>query len=96
MGGSPDGLREAPRRRSGLATHALRATLLVGSVALLAACGSARQDRVVTGAAIGGLGGAAISGVTGGSLLRGAVVGGAAGALVGVLGGRGFGDDDDD
>jgi hypothetical protein len=51
----------------------------------LAACGSSKTDRGLSGGAIGaGIGGAA-GAVTGGSILGGAALGGAAGAAAGVL-----------
>jgi hypothetical protein len=51
----------------------------------LAACGSSKMDRGLSGGAIGaGIGGAA-GAVTGGSILGGAALGGAAGAATGVL-----------
>jgi hypothetical protein len=52
---------------------------------LLAACGSSKTDRGLSGGAIGAGVGAAGSAVTGGSLLGGAALGGAAGAATGVL-----------
>lgn len=56
----------------------------------LAACGSGRTDRALSGGAIGAGLGAGAGAVTGGSILTGAVLGGAAGAATGV-----FVDDDD-
>jgi hypothetical protein len=51
----------------------------------LAACGSSKTDRGLSGGAIGaGIGGAA-GAATGGSILGGAALGGAAGAATGVL-----------
>lgn len=52
---------------------------------MVAACGSSRTDRTVSGAGIGAAGGAAVSTVTGGNPLTGAILGGAAGAAVGGL-----------
>src|SRR3954469_1271493 len=60
------------------------ATLAV-STALLGACGEARLDRGLSGAAIGAGLGAAASAATGGKLERGVVVGAALGATIGVL-----------
>ncbi len=75
---------------------------------LLAACGSTKTDRGLSGAGIGAAAGAATSAVTGGSPVTGAILGGAAGGAAGVLTDeddvdlgdpvwkRGDGDDDDD
>lgn len=52
---------------------------------LLAACGSTKTERGVSGGAIGAGVGAAGSAITGGSILGGAALGGAAGAATGVL-----------
>lgn len=57
----------------------------------LAGCAgmSPRQQRTVTGGAIGAGGGALLTGIAGGRPAVGAVLGGAAGALTGyILGGR--------
>lgn len=51
----------------------------------LAACGSTRSDRALSGGAIGAGVGAVGSSVTGGSPLTGAVLGGAVGAGTGAL-----------
>jgi hypothetical protein len=51
----------------------------------MAACGSSRTDRALSGAGIGAGLGAATSAVTGGSLATGAIVGGAGGAAVGAM-----------
>lgn len=64
--------------------------LLLGSMMLLAGCGSSKTDRGVSGGAIGAGIGAATGAVTGGSAVGGAILGGAAGAATGVL------TDDDD
>jgi osmotically inducible lipoprotein OsmB len=52
---------------------------------LLAACGSSKTERGLSGAGIGAGVGAAGSAITGGSILGGAALGGAAGAATGVL-----------
>lgn len=59
--------------------------LLVGCAGL-----SSRQQRAITGGALGAGGGAAIGALSGGDPLTGAVIGGAAGAIGGAL----LGDDD--
>lgn len=51
----------------------------------LAACGSSKSDRALSGGGIGAGVGAVGSAVVGGSVLTGAVVGGAVGAATGVL-----------
>jgi hypothetical protein len=53
----------------------------------LAACENMTrtQQRALSGGAIGAAGGAAISAMTGGSVVTGAVIGGAAGAAAGAL-----------
>jgi len=62
--------------------------LIIGAAALaLAGCQTARQDRALTGAAIGGASGAVIGGVAGGtagSALAGGVIGATAGAIIGA------------
>lgn len=62
------------------------AAVLLGA-ALLGGCSnlSHRENRALTGGAIGAAGGAAIGAVTGGSAVVGGLVGGAAGAAVGAL-----------
>jgi osmotically inducible lipoprotein OsmB len=57
----------------------------LGAALLLAACGSTKTERGLSGGAIGAGVGAAGSAITGGSLLGGAALGGAAGAATGVL-----------
>ncbi|MBL8699023.1 MAG: hypothetical protein JNK67_11660 [Alphaproteobacteria bacterium] len=54
---------------------------------LLSACSglSAREQRALSGGAIGAAGGAAVGVITGGSALTGALIGGAGGAAVGAL-----------
>ncbi|MGE5537451.1 MAG: hypothetical protein ACM30I_02460 [Gemmatimonas sp.] len=62
-------------------------TIVIGSVAALglSACGETKQDRALSGAAIGAGTGAAVGGLTGGSVLGGAALGGAAGAAGGYF-----------
>lgn len=63
----------------------MKTILVVSVLALgLGACSPARQNRDLTGAAMGGAGGAIIGGVASGSV-GGAVVGGAIGAAGGAL-----------
>ena len=52
---------------------------------LVAACGSSKTDRGVSGAGIGAAAGAGTSAITGGNPLTGAILGGAAGGAAGVL-----------
>lgn len=60
--------------------------LIVSGIALsLAACATARDERMAQGAMIGGAGGALIGGASSGSM-EGAVVGGVAGAAIGAVG----------
>jgi hypothetical protein len=66
----------------------MRQLALIPGLALvlgLAACGAAKEDRALSGAAIGAGVGAVGSSVTGGSALGGALLGGAVGAAAGVL-----------
>jgi osmotically inducible lipoprotein OsmB len=51
----------------------------------LAACGSSRTERGVSGGLLGAAGGAGLGAMTGTSALGGAALGGAAGAATGVL-----------
>ena len=62
---------------------ALAALLIVP----LAACDgmSPRQQRALSGGAIGAAGGAAVGAITGGSPVTGALIGGAGGAAIGAL-----------
>ena len=63
-------------------------TNVVAALALasmVAACGSSRTDRTLSGAGIGAAGGAAVGAVTGGNPLTGALLGGAVGAAAGGL-----------
>lgn len=52
---------------------------------VLAACGSSRTDRALSGGAIGAGVGAGTAAVTGGNVLGGAAIGGAGGAAAGGL-----------
>jgi osmotically inducible lipoprotein OsmB len=54
-------------------------------VLALAACGTTRSERAISGAGIGAGTGAAASAITGGNLLGGALLGGAAGGAAGGL-----------
>lgn len=58
--------------------------VLVATLAL-AGCGRSTGDRAVSGGLLGAGAGAAISGLTGGSLATGAVIGGALGAAGGAV-----------
>ncbi|CAO3353022.1 hypothetical protein [Azospirillum melinis] len=60
--------------------------LMIGAT-LLGGCSNLnhRENRALTGGAIGAAGGAAIGAVTGGSAVYGGLLGGAAGAAVGAL-----------
>lgn len=64
----------------------MRKTVILLATALaLASCQTARQDRALTGAAIGGATGAVIGGVAGksaGAAVAGGVIGAAAGAII--------------
>ncbi len=53
----------------------------------LSACAemTPRQQRALSGGALGAAGGAAIAAMTGGAVLPGALIGGGAGAAVGAL-----------
>jgi osmotically inducible lipoprotein OsmB len=66
-----------------------RALALLVLVAMMATAGCAnmtpRQQRALSGGAIGAAGGAALGAVTGGSPALGAAIGGAAGAAAGAL-----------
>lgn len=60
------------------------AALVLASIAL-AACGTSKTDRALSGGAIGaGIGGGTAA-VTGGNILGGAAIGGAGGAAAGAL-----------
>jgi osmotically inducible lipoprotein OsmB len=62
-----------------------RFAMILAAVLLLAACGSTKTDRGLSGGALGAGVGAGIGAATGGSALGGALLGGAAGAATGVL-----------
>lgn len=55
------------------------------AAALLAACGTSKTDRALSGAGIGAGVGAGTAAVTGGNILGGAAIGGAGGAAAGAL-----------
>ncbi len=65
----------------------LKRLAVVGLLATLAGCAgmSPREQRVLSGGAIGAGAGALIGGVSGGSAATGAIIGGAAGAAGGLL-----------
>jgi osmotically inducible lipoprotein OsmB len=71
----------------------LMAILLVVALVVTAGCAnmSARQQRALSGGAVGAAGGAALGAVSGGSPAVGAGVGGAAGATTGYFWDRLFG-----
>jgi hypothetical protein len=64
----------------------MKKLLIIAGLALtLAGCQTAREDRMASGAVIGGAGGALIGGLAGnsvGAAVAGGVVGAAAGALI--------------
>lgn len=51
----------------------------------LAACGTSKSDRALSGGGMGAGAGAAAAALTGGNPVTGAVIGGAAGAATGAL-----------
>src|SRR3954447_9721754 len=63
--------------------HSMVAVVLLALT--LAACGTSRTERGVSGGLLGAAGGAGLGAVTGTSTLGGAALGGAAGAATGVL-----------
>jgi hypothetical protein len=69
----------------------MRVVVRLGLLALVvlpvAACDglSAREQRALSGGALGAAGGAAVGALTGGSPMTGALIGGAGGAAVGAL-----------
>jgi hypothetical protein len=71
----------------------LFAVFVVVAVLAISGCAnmSARQQRALSGGAIGAAGGAATGAITGGSPAVGAAVGGAAGATTGYFWDRLFG-----
>lgn len=66
-----------------------RAIVSALALAMLATAGcsglTTQQQRALSGAGLGAAGGTVISAIAGGSLLTGALVGGAAGAAIGAL-----------
>lgn len=58
---------------------------LIVLTAALAACGSTKSDRALSGAGLGAAAGAGAGALAGGSMTTGAVIGGAAGAAAGAL-----------
>ncbi|MBP2313594.1 YMGG-like glycine zipper-containing protein [Azospirillum soli] len=62
-------------------------TVILFGALVLAGCSNLnhREQRTLSGGAIGAAGGAAIGALTGGSAVMGGVIGGAAGAAVGAL-----------
>ena len=68
-------------------TFSTGATALLIGATLLGGCSNLnhRENRALTGGAIGAAGGAAIGAITGGSAIYGGLLGGAAGAAVGAL-----------
>ena len=75
-----------------MTTRVATAKLAFISALLIATAGcsglSDREQRAVSGGAIGAAGGAAIGLLTGGSAVTGALIGGAGGAAVGALTGK--------
>ncbi|CAO3448487.1 hypothetical protein [Azospirillum argentinense] len=62
------------------------AVIVVGGLVLTGCSNlSHREQRTLSGGAIGAAGGAAVGALTGGSAVMGGVIGGAAGAAVGAL-----------
>jgi osmotically inducible lipoprotein OsmB len=59
--------------------------VVIASTLLLAACGATKEDRAISGGALGAGAGGAAAGLTGGSVGGGALLGGAAGAAGGAL-----------
>jgi hypothetical protein len=68
------------RITSSLAAMALLATFVAGCAGM-----STREQRVLSGGAIGAGAGLGVAAITGGSLLTGAVIGTAAGAVGGLI-----------
>ena len=60
-------------------------SMIAAAAMLLAACGTATEDRTVSGAGIGAAGGAVIGAITGLTVLEGAALGALGGALTGAL-----------
>jgi osmotically inducible lipoprotein OsmB len=88
---SPDSERTSSRQ--GKAVKRLLVLVVALGVLMTAGCSgmSARQQRALSGGAIGAAGGAATGAITGGSPAAGAAVGGAAGATTGYFWDRIFG-----
>jgi osmotically inducible lipoprotein OsmB len=63
--------------------RSLSALAIVGLI--LAACGSSKTDRAISGGGIGAAAGAGTSAITGGNPITGGLLGGAAGAATGAL-----------
>jgi osmotically inducible lipoprotein OsmB len=63
--------------------RSLSALAILGLI--LAACGSSKTDRGISGGSIGAAAGAGTAAVTGGDPITGGLLGGAAGAATGVL-----------
>ncbi|HEX7007979.1 MAG TPA: hypothetical protein VF274_12620 [Alphaproteobacteria bacterium] len=63
----------------------LSIVLVTAATLALGACGTSQMDRGLSGAAIGAGTGAAASAITGGDIGGGALLGGAAGAAIGLL-----------
>ncbi|MDE1147429.1 MAG: hypothetical protein PW843_12555 [Azospirillaceae bacterium] len=64
-----------------------KAVIVVLAGSLLAGCSglTAREQRTLSGGAIGAAGGAVVTAIVGGPVLAGAAVGAAAGAVVGAV-----------
>jgi osmotically inducible lipoprotein OsmB len=63
---------------------ACKALIVVGACLMLAACGTTKEDRAISGGAIGaGVGG--VAGALTGAPVAGALLGGAGGAAAGAL-----------
>lgn len=63
--------------------RSLSALIMAGL--LLAACGTSKTDRAISGGGIGAAAGAGTSAITGGNPITGGLIGGAAGAAAGAL-----------
>jgi hypothetical protein len=59
--------------------------VVIGVVATLAGCGRTPGERALTGGLIGAGSGAAITGLTGGNPVAGALIGGGVGAIGGAV-----------
>jgi hypothetical protein len=80
-------LRRRPREGGVAMKKSLAPVLVLCTSLALAGCSglNQREQRALTGGAIGAAGGAGIGLLTGGSALTGALIGGAGGAAVGAL-----------